>query len=220
MEVTFQLLQITNSIKDNLWLGDVVEVIKLIDTFLKKVNERAKHYIDAAIKLRYKYMELRKKLKEYKGTDFFLNLSIRFNKITQELKISPEDGIVGAILEYLEKLQEKLRIAKEINPITRRDKYKYTIIQNYEFDYETRAIIFGLQTVRINELKETLLKFGFQPRIIAESKSFLSLVAFSEEAYLEMVIFAPRMHIILRVLPGRIENVEKIIERLIESQTY
>jgi len=217
--IASELFQITNSIKDNLWLGDISEIHKLINSLFEKINdEEIRRYIEASIKFRDHYRSLRKELKqEHKGLALFLNLSIKFNKRIQKLGINPRDSIIGANLEYIEKLKEKIRAVKEIIPVRRQEKYKYTL-RRYKYGYEARAIIPDLRVVCTDKLKETLLKLKFQPWIIAETKSFLSSVAFSDNAYLEIVIFAPRMYIVLKILPEKVQNVERNIKSLIESQ--
>jgi len=80
--------------------------------------------------------------------------------------------------------------------------------------YEVRAI---LPKISIHKLNDVLVKMGFQTWAIAELKSYVRLTAFSNDAYAEITIFAPRVHIRLTVLPTTSKEIEKIIKNIMDS---
>lgn len=218
MEDVVEIIQIVNKIKDNLWLGDIREAHNLIHVILteKFVNERVKYY-HAAEAFRDLYKNIRSRLREeYKGINLSFNLSTEFNRKIQKLQINPSEAVLGSILDYIERLYEKLKNVKEFSEVSYQNSYKY-ILRNFGYKYEVRILLLELKEIDIRKLNDAIIKMGFQPSIIAKTKSYVMLTAFSNDAYIEMTVFNQRVHIVLRVSPTASMDIEKMIENIMSS---
>ncbi|MEM2129048.1 MAG: hypothetical protein QXZ70_00465 [Candidatus Bathyarchaeia archaeon] len=213
-----KVVEIVNDVNDNLWLGDVIEVRKLADMkWIEEFNVNRIRYNETVLKFRSQYSELRSRLKqEHKGFDFRFALSKQFREMIQEEELDPKDAVIGSVLEYFEKLQARLQSVGQIREIVHKDKYKYAI-QGHAHRYEVRALLGKEQEVNIEKMVKELSNMGFHLSKIDISKPYVLFMAFSDQAYVEIMVFVPRVSIIILFLSPDLEKAEQLAKTMVDS---
>jgi hypothetical protein len=214
------LIKTLNKIKDNLWIGDTIEARNLSSEMFDSESdtEIIKEYREAFSKLKDQHAELRKVLKEeYKKSELDYILSKKFSEVIQESQTDPRDAIIGSILDYMQSINERLKDVKNPFEINSGDGYKYSML-NLGSKYEVRMLFSNERSAaNIEKMCNKLSAKGFQVRKTIEEKSYFLISTFSSEAYIEIVVFIPRVEFSITLLSPSQENADKITKILVNS---
>jgi len=212
-----RVIRSVNEIYDNLWLGDIKEVNKILNQLLKETDrEKFISILNEALDI---YKSVSSELKgKYKGIEHYKLLADIFKERIKERKINMEDAVIGSILEYFEKLHARLQNVPELRKIINRELYKYSILDHMKPKYEVRVLLKReIKEMNIEKLKELLGNMGFQLIEVAKTRNYLYLMAFSIQSYIEISVFIPRITIMLSLLLPEEHKIRVICEKIVNS---
>jgi len=212
-----RIIRSINEINDNLWLGDIKEVNKILNQLLKETDrEKFISVLNEALDI---HKSISSELKgKYKGIERYKLLADIFKERIKETKIKMEDAVIGSILDYFEKLHARLQNVPELRKIINRKLYKYSILDHMKPKYEVRVLLKReIKEINIEKLQESLGNMEFQLIEVAKTRNYLYLIAFSIQSYIEISVFMPRITIMLSLLSPEEHKVRVICEKIVDS---
>jgi hypothetical protein len=87
-------------------------------------------------------------------------------------------------------------------------------MRNQGDKYEFRILLANEIIPNVEKACKGLVTFGYNTLKIGESKEYLLLSAFSKKAYIEIVLFAPRINITIALLSSNQDEAKRIAETL------
>ena len=212
-----RIIQSINEINDNLWLGDIKEVNKIINQLFKETDrEKFMSILNKALNT---HKSISSELKgKHKGIEYYILLADMFKKKVVKMGIKMEDAVIGSVLEYLEKLHVRLQDIPELRKIINKELYKYSILEHMKPKYEVRVLVKKeIKEINIQKLKELLSNMKFQLIEVAKTRSYFYLMAFSAQSYIEISVFMPRITIMLSLLSPEEQKVRVMCEKILDS---
>lgn len=214
-----EIIESLNRVNDNLWVGDVIEANKIINKIIKQPKCQEYKYILTKVLKIYKNIDknIEGKPKELKHK---MILSTKFKTQIEDLKIELKDAIMGSIIDYLERLREKLQNTSRIPEIKNLDYYKYLIIKYPEPKYEIRTLLKReIEKINDERLKDTLKNMGYEIVEVAKTQKYLYLMAFSQKSYMEITVYIPYILIILSHAAPEKQKIHEMSRKIVESIT-
>jgi len=212
-----RIIQSINEINDNLWLGDIEEVNKILHQLLKEINREK--FISMSNKALNIHKSISSELKgKYKGIEYYKLLSDMFKERVVEMEIKIEYAVIGSILKYIEKLHTRLQKIPELRKIISKNLYKYSILEHIKPKYEVRVLLKKeIKEINIQKLKKLLSDMKFRFIEVAKTRSYFYLMAFSAQSYLEISVLMPRITIVLSLLSPEEQKVRMMCEKILDS---
>jgi len=212
-----EIVEVTNQIKDNLWLGDIRKVKEIITNFLRmreSTLEFQQSFKEVSFSFRRAQSICKYLYREYKGFKYELSLSKEFKEqIKEPSKL--KEAITGLLMFDLEKLLKRLETIEPFCEVIQKPSYRYTIFE-YSAKYELRALIEGRVECNVRELVKRLEEKGFKLSSIFE-RGYAYITAFSTQGYIEISALLPKVSIIISLLTPNKEYAQELGEMIINS---
>jgi len=214
-----EVIELLNQIYDNLWLGDVQEIRRIVAEFplapsLSHKFQRSLEDVRGVFKTAQE--ECRRKYGESKGLYYKSLLADEFKeRIGEPSKL--QEAIIGLLLLNIKNLSRQLERVEPPHEVIRKDLYKYVVLENPP-KYEIRALMRARREVEIDtrRLTKRLEEKGFSVSSISEG-SHAFVTAFSRENYVEVVILPPKVSITLSLLTPSKEEAQQLGEMILNS---
>ena len=207
----YEIIELLNYIKDNLWLGDYQKAKELINGLRENVN--LEKYMTALDEARLSFIKSKQELEKISNLKDKLVISNRFKQMTRERELSRE-AIVGLLMTELEKLSKGLLVIGPSSEIIRRDTYRYRIYEYPPNKYEFRALTDERLKYDAQGLIENLEEKGYKLLSISKER-YVYILAFSLESYIEIVALPPKLVIEVSLLNPSSEKAQELGELIL-----
>jgi hypothetical protein len=207
----YEIIELLNYIKDNLWLGDYQKAKELINGLRENVD--LEKYVTALDEVRLSFIKSKEELEKISNLKDKLVISDRFKQVTRERELSRE-AIVGLLMTELEKLSKGLLVIGPYSEIIRRDTYRYKIYEYPPNKYEFRALTDERLKYDAQGLIENLEEKGYKLLPISKER-YVYILAFSLESYIEIVAHPPKLVIEISLLNPSSEKARELGELIL-----
>ena len=228
-----KIVRVYNSVKDNIWIGDIKYAIELLRK-LRRAREY-REYLSEESRWKEISASLELKLKSVDKSKRHHQETTEIREILEKQGLESEKIILGSVIEELQKIEavlseiEKILSQKTLQDLTpqlpevpgKPGFFKYTILTRSQREFEVRALVY-VETKRehLENLVETMRENGFLASDYEIEGYGFSIQFYSDLGHIDVSGVFPRILIQFSLRkPAKEHEIKSYAENILSAVT-